>query len=269
MLEAKLEAGCGEVGGSIGGSAIGEDALDLDAMSLVEVEGLVESVEDVFDLFAWKKAGEAESGMIIDGDMETFDAGVAITLRAIPGGTDAGAREAAQLLDVEVKQLARVIAFVANDGRFWRFEGRETVETMAAKDAREGCLGEWQKREDLSVGAALTTQSDDPGLQLRAGSSRLMAWHRRAVFETRRKAGLPGALQPAPDGPVTDRVGDGYRAAGELFGGQQQSDFGSYERGQSGISVHVVRAGLREVEFSSTTSLPDLSRADNVLKHDT
>lgn len=73
MLEAKLEAGCGEVGGSIGGSAIGEDALDLDAMSLVEVEGLVESVEDVFDLFAWKKAGEAESGTIIDGDMETFE----------------------------------------------------------------------------------------------------------------------------------------------------------------------------------------------------
>jgi hypothetical protein len=269
MLEAKLEAGSGEVGGAIGGPAIGEDALDSDTMSLIEVEGLVESAEDVFDLFAWKKAGKAESGMIIDGDMETFDAGVAITLGAITGGTDAGAGEAAQLLDIEVKQLARVIAFIANDGRFWRFEARETVEAVAAKDAREGCLGEWQKREDLSVGATLATQGDDPGLQLRAGSARLTAWHRRAVFETRRKACIPGALQPAPDGPVTDRVGNCYGAAGELFGSQEESDFGSYERGQSGISVHVVRAGLREVEFSSTTSLPDLSRADNVLKHDT
>lgn len=230
MLEAQLEAGKGEVGGAIGGPAIGEDALDLDAMSLVEVEGLVESVEDVFDLFAWKKAGEAESGMIIDGDMKTFDAGVAITLGAITGGTDAGAREAAQLLDVEVKQLAGVIAFVSNDGRFWRFEGRKTVEAVAAKDAREGGLGEWQKCEDLSVGAALTTQSEDPGLQLRAGSSRLTAWHRRPVFETRRKASIFGALQPAPDGAITDRVGDSYRSAGELFGGQQESDFGSHER---------------------------------------
>lgn len=123
-----------------------------------------------------------------------------------------------------------MIAFVANDRRFWRFEARETVEAVAAKDAREGCLGQWQKGEDLSVGAALTTQSEDARLQLRAGSSRLMAWHRRAIFQTRRKAGIPGALQPAPDGPVTDRVGDGYGTAGELFGGQQKSDFGSYER---------------------------------------
>ena len=140
MLEAEFEAGCGEVGGSIGGPVIGEDALDLDAMSLVEVDGLMESVENVFDLFLWKKAGEGESGMIIDGDMEAFDAGVAITHRAITGGTDAGAREAAQLLDVEMKQLAGVIAFVANDGRFWRFEDRKTVEAVAAKDARKGGL---------------------------------------------------------------------------------------------------------------------------------
>ena len=78
--------------------------------------------------------------MIVDGDVETFDAGVAIAHRAIAGGTDAGAREAAQLLDVEVKEFARVIAFVADDWRFWRFEGREAVETVAAQNAREVAL---------------------------------------------------------------------------------------------------------------------------------
>src|SRR5678816_3761232 len=118
----------------------------------------MESAEDVVDLFVGQKRGEGESGMIVDGDVETFDAGVAIAQRAIAGGPDAGAREAAQLLDVEVKELARVIAFVADDGRFWRFEGREAVEAVAAQNAREGGLGDWQKREDLRVGAALPTQ---------------------------------------------------------------------------------------------------------------
>ena len=47
----------------------------MDAVSLVEVDGLVESGEDVVDLFVGQKRGEGESGMIIDGDMETFDAG--------------------------------------------------------------------------------------------------------------------------------------------------------------------------------------------------
>jgi hypothetical protein len=44
---------------------------------------------------------------------------------------------------------------------------------------------------------------------------------------------------------------------------------GSRQRGKSGISVHVARAVWRWVECSSTTSLPNASRADNVLKHDT
>jgi hypothetical protein len=44
---------------------------------------------------------------------------------------------------------------------------------------------------------------------------------------------------------------------------------GSRQRGKFGISVHVVRAGGRWVECSSTTILTDPFRADNVLKHDT
>ncbi len=241
----------------------------MDTVSLVEVDGLVESGEDVVDLFVGKKRGEGESGMIVDGDVETFDAGVVIAQRAIAGGTDAGAREAAQLLDVEVKEFARVIAFVAEDGRFWRFEGREAVEAVAAQNAREGGLGDWQKREDLSVGAALTTQFEDARFELAAGFARLMVRDRRAILQARRKAGLPGPSEPAADGSVADGVSECDGAAGEFLRGEKKSNFGSHQRGKSGISVHVVRAGSREVEFSSTTSLPDLSRADNVLKHDT
>ena len=110
---------------------------------------------------------------------------------------------------------------------------------------------------------------EDPGLELRAGFAGLMVRDRRAILEARREAGFSGASEPAADGPVTNRVGERNGSAGEFLRGKEESDFGSYQRGKSGISVHVVRAGLREVEFSSTTNLPDLSRADNVLKHDT
>ena len=238
-------------------------------MSFVKVDGLVESGEDVVDLFVGQKRGESESGMIVDGDVETFDAGVAIADGAIAGGPDAGTREAAQLLDVEVKEFARLITFVADDGRFWRFEGREAVEAVAAQNAREGGLGDWQKREDLSVGAALTTQCEDAGFELATGFARLMVRDRRAILQARRKAGLPGPSEPAADGSLADAISECDGAAGEFLRGEKKSNFGSHQRGQSGISVHVVRAGSREVEFSSTTSLPDPSRADNVLKHDT
>ena len=53
------------------------------------------------------KAGEGEPGMIVDGDVETFHAGACITEGAIAGGPHAGAREAAQFLDVEVEEALR------------------------------------------------------------------------------------------------------------------------------------------------------------------
>ena len=269
MFETELLTGRGEKLGTISGAAIGQEALDANAMSLVEVDGLVERLEDAGDFLVGQKGGKGQAGVIVDRDMQRLDAGAWVAHGAIAGGTDAGAREAAQLLDVEVQEFARVLAFVADDWRFWRFEGREAVEAVAAQNAREGCLGDWQKREDLSVGAALTTQFEDAGFELATGFARLMVRDRRAILQARRKAGLPGPGEPAANGSLADGVSECDAAAGEFLRGQKKSNFGSHQRGQSGISVHVVRAGLREVEFSSTTSLPDLSRADNVLKHDT
>ena len=66
MFDAELVTGGGEEFGAVGRAAIGEDALDLDAMSLVEGDGLVESVEDIGDFFVWEQTGESQAGMIID-----------------------------------------------------------------------------------------------------------------------------------------------------------------------------------------------------------
>jgi hypothetical protein len=249
MFEAELIAGCGEVFGAIGGAAIGEDALDSDAMRFVEVDGLAESVEDMGDFFIRQEAGEGEAAMIIHGDVEALDAGARVAHGAIAGGPDAGACEAAQFLDVEVKELAGMSALVAQNRRLWRFESGEAMQAVAAQDARDGGFGDVKPREDLGVGAALASQGQDVGFEPGAGLAWLKQRDRGTVLELRGKAVFLGALEPSPDGSFTDMVGDGDGAPREVMRGEMNDHFGSHQRSESGISVHVVRAGWKGVEY--------------------
>ena len=61
MLEAQLVAGLGKELGTISGAAIGEDALDEDAMSLVKGDGLVERGQDTGSFFIRKEAGKSQA----------------------------------------------------------------------------------------------------------------------------------------------------------------------------------------------------------------
>ena len=89
MLEAELGAGLGEEFGAVSGAAVGEDALDFDAMSFVEVDGLVESGQDTLGLFIWEEAGEGGATVVVDGDVEGFGAGARVAMGAVAGGADA------------------------------------------------------------------------------------------------------------------------------------------------------------------------------------
>jgi hypothetical protein len=260
--------GSSEEFGAIGAAAISEEALDLNAVGGVKAKGLVKSKEDAGDFFIWQKTSESEAAVVINGDMEGLDPGARIAVSAIAGGTDAGAGEAAQLLDVEVKELAGMGAFVTNHGRFGRFQGRESIKMMAAQDAREGGLGDGQNHEDLSVGTALPAEGEDLGFELGAGLAGLAEGDGGVIFEALRKAGCFGARQPAANGLFADPEGEGGVAQGEAKLVVTERHLCSRQRGEFGISVHVVRAVWRWVECSSTTSLPNASRADNVLKHD-
>jgi len=59
MADAQLEAGSGEEFGTISRAAIGEDALDEDAMSLVEGDGLVEGGQDAGSFSSGKRQAKA------------------------------------------------------------------------------------------------------------------------------------------------------------------------------------------------------------------
>ena len=178
MFDAELEAGLGEEFGAIGGAAVGQDALDLDAMSFVEVEGLLEGRQDAGSLFVWEERGAGDAGVIVDGDVQGLGAGAWVAV-----GADAGACEAAQLLDVEVEEIARRRAFVADDRRFWRIEGGEAVEAMAAQDAGEGSLGDGQGHADLGVGTAFAAQGEDLGFELGRSFAGLAERDRGTILE--------------------------------------------------------------------------------------
>jgi len=269
VFDAKLLAGGGEEFGAISRATIGEHALDVDAVVPVEADGLMEGVKDAGDFLVGTETGEGEAGVVVDGDVQGLDAGARIALGAIAGGTDAWACEAAQFLDVEMEEVAGSVAFVANDGRFGRLQSREAMEAVAAEHPGEGGLGDGQNHEDLGIGAALAAQGEDAGDELFAGFARLATRDRGVIFETVREAFLAGACEPATDGLFADAKSGGGGAAGETERGQRGDHLRSRQRGKFGISVHVVRAGGRWVECSSTTSLHDPFRADNVLKHDT
>ena len=160
-------------------------------------------------------------------------------------------------------------AFVADGRRFGRLEGSETVEPMAAQNTGKRGLGNGQDHADLGVGTALVAQFEDLGFERGRSLEGLLMRSRRVVVEALWKAGRSGALEPAADGLFADAESGGGGAERAAVGGEVGDHFGSRQRSQSGISVHVVRAGFDWGLSSSTTSLPGLSRADNLLKHDT
>jgi hypothetical protein len=167
MFEAQLVAASGKEFGAISGAAIGEDALDVDAMSLKESDGLMESGQDAGSFFIWEETRKGQAGMVIDGDVKGFSACARVALGTVAGGAHAGLMKAAQLLDIEVKKLPWSGAFVAHDRRPGRFEGAEAVEAVTLEDAGKGSFRDGKDHEDLGVRTALFAQGDDLGLEVR------------------------------------------------------------------------------------------------------
>ena len=97
VFDAEFLAGGGEEFGAIGGASISEEASDLDAMVFVEGHGLAQSLQGAGDLLVGMEAGKGEAGVVIDGDVQTLDAGAGVAMGAVAGGAHAGLLEAARV----------------------------------------------------------------------------------------------------------------------------------------------------------------------------
>ena len=76
--------------------------------------------------------------MVINGDVEGLGAGAWIALGTLAGGAHAGLMKAAQLFNIQMKQLAGSGAFVTQDRRLGRVEGSQAVEAMTLEDTGKG-----------------------------------------------------------------------------------------------------------------------------------
>ena len=140
-----------------------------------------------------------------------------------------------------------MVAFVAPRWRFGRFQRREAIEVMTAQDARKSSLGDGQNHHNLGVGARWRRRA-----RIWASSWALIlrGWERGLEDHWASAGGTQPASpgEPAPDRLLGDAESEGGGAQREVELGVLQSHLGSSERSQSGISVHVFRAGRCWVE---------------------
>ena len=118
MLESEAAAGDGVDDASVGGAVVGDHALDFDAVAAEEAQGAGEEAHSGGRLLVGEHLGVGEAAVVVDGDVDVLVAdGVAplavlvgvdrvVVLRPAADTPAGGALDPAQLLDVDVHELA-------------------------------------------------------------------------------------------------------------------------------------------------------------------
>ncbi len=94
----------------------------------------VEEVDRALLAFIGHDARKSDPGSVIDRDMDIFPSGPLDQIAAVAGDAVTGPLDPSELLDVEVDELARVLALVTADRRRRWLEQGQTVEMMAAQE---------------------------------------------------------------------------------------------------------------------------------------
>ena len=115
--DAELEAGGAEVSGAIAGAIVGEQATDGDAVLGVEGDGGAQEGDSGLALLVGQHAGEGETGVIVDGDVQSLPAGELRASAPTTVATNGDLLITGHTLDVEMKQIAGSGMLVAHDRR--------------------------------------------------------------------------------------------------------------------------------------------------------
>jgi hypothetical protein len=124
VSQAELAAGGGVQKRPIGAAVVGHDALDADAVAGEEVDRPPEEAGRRDCLLVDQHLGVGEAAVVVDRDVDELPAGVADAAAIggvgvgglaapVAGDAMAGAQDSAELLDVDVDELARAPALVA------------------------------------------------------------------------------------------------------------------------------------------------------------
>src|SRR5216683_5210600 len=134
VAQAESSAGGGEAVRAIAGAVVGHDAGDFDAVTGVPGDEASEEGGSGRGSFVSQNLGVSQSGGIVDGDVNELPAGASAALPAVAGDTVADDLNAAQLLGVDMYELAGLVSLVAADG-FCRVEVLEPGEALPSQDA--------------------------------------------------------------------------------------------------------------------------------------
>src|SRR3954471_14322015 len=196
---------------AVAAAVVGEHAFDGDPVSAVESDRTPEEAGRSGCLLVGQHLGIREAAVVVDGDdVHVLPAdGLAhvpgrvsespvVVLAAAVDAPAGASLDPAQLFDVDVEQLARPRAFVA-DGRL-EPETTELAHPRSAKNARDGGESHPERLRDLSGGKAQTAQHLDRLDPLGRSSIRDPTRRRRTIVETE-LALTPVTTRPLPSPP--------------------------------------------------------------------
>ena len=188
---------------AIGGAVVGHDALDADAVRLKKASARARKAQALSLLLVGEELGVGEPGGVVDGDVQMLpaDAAVASWPRAIAGDAVADAVDPAELLGVDVDELAGMLRVrsgcagglgsrAARRPRPRRRSTAPTVERGMPSLAGDGGAAHALPPQPLDLGDRLGRQA------VRA------ARRRRLAVVKRRRAARPIARQPFVGGAL-------------------------------------------------------------------
>jgi len=103
MFDFELAAGGSEVVRSVGTSIVGEQGAHADSVAGIEVEGIAEKSDGGFGLLVGQHLGESQAGVVVDGDVQSFEAWVLMQASAATVGAQQNLLITGKALDIEVQ----------------------------------------------------------------------------------------------------------------------------------------------------------------------
>jgi hypothetical protein len=159
MAKAELQASLAENARAVAMAVIGEQPANANAQSGVIGHGSVKKSNCGSAGKIGQDLRESDAGMIVDGDVQILPTTMMLAAPA-PIGSNDHFRKTAQMLDIEMEQIAGSGMLVANHGHSG-LQVADAIETQSAKDAADGGTTQAGGLSDVQAGEALSAKLFD------------------------------------------------------------------------------------------------------------
>src|SRR5262245_54636971 len=262
MAQPERPAGHGEELREVGGAVVGHDGANPDVEATVKSHGALQIAGGGDALFIGEHLDVGQAGPVIDADMHELPAGATDPGRAISVDAVSGSEDAAELLDVDMKEIARPAPLVPSR-RHLRLEELQSVQAGTLQHPCDGGAGHLEAAGDLRAGLTTTPQAHhqlDPRL---FQPPRTATRPRRAVSQSL-PAGFSMSGNPLVDRTWADSEGLRGRDHAPLLDQDSMDQQGSTTWCRSGETVDVhpgLLFGL--LSASSPTASSNWPRVNN------